>query len=56
MPCAKMPTFRNIAPLERDLGVPVVTSFQAMLWHVFSTLRIHEPIRGYGRLFDSLSP
>ncbi|HLC26452.1 MAG TPA: hypothetical protein VJM80_06750 [bacterium] len=56
MPCAQMPTFRNIAPLERDLGVPVVTSFQAMLWHVFSTLRIHEPIRGYGRLFDSLAP
>lgn len=55
MPCAQMPTFRNIAPLERDLGVPVVTSFQAMLWHVFEMLRIHEPIQGYGRLLESLA-
>ena len=56
MPCAQMPTFRNIAPLETDLGVPVVTSFQAMLWHVFDMLGIHEPIRGYGRLLESLAP
>ncbi|MBI3079316.1 MAG: hypothetical protein HYY85_20385, partial [Deltaproteobacteria bacterium] len=54
LPCAQMPTFKNIAPLERDLGVPVVTSFQAMLWHVFTMLRIHEPIQGYGRLLQSL--
>ncbi|OGA64931.1 MAG: hypothetical protein A3G81_19745 [Betaproteobacteria bacterium RIFCSPLOWO2_12_FULL_65_14] len=55
MPCAQMPTFRNIAPLERDLGVPVVTSFQGMLWHVFDKLGIHEPIHGYGRLLESLA-
>ena len=53
MPCAQMPTFRNIAPLETDLGIPVVTSFQAMLWHVFDMLDIREPIHGYGRLFDA---
>jgi maleate isomerase len=56
MPCAQMPTFKNIAPLERDLGIPVVTSFQGMLWHVFNTLGIREPIRGYGRLLESLAP
>ena len=55
MPCAQMPTFRNIAPLETDLGVPVVTSFQGMLWHAFNILGIREPIRGYGRLLESLS-
>lgn len=55
MPCAQMPTFRNIAALERDLGVPVVTSFQGMLWHVFEMLRIREPINGYGRLLESLA-
>lgn len=55
MPCAQMPTFRNVAPLERDLGVPVVTSFQGMLWHVFDKLGIHEPIHGYGRLLESLA-
>lgn len=54
MPCAQMPTFRNIAPLEADLGVPVLTSFQAMLWHVFDMLDIRAPIQGYGRIFDTL--
>ena len=54
MPCAQMPTFKNIAALETDLKVPVVTSFQAMLWHVFDLLNIREPISGYGRLFQTL--
>ncbi len=53
MPCAQMPTFRNIAPLEVDLGIPVVTSFQAMLWYVFDMLQIRDPIDGYGRLFHT---
>lgn len=54
MPCAQMPTFKNIAPLEADLGVAVVTSFQAMLWHVFDMLNLREPVAGYGRLFQTL--
>ena len=54
MPCAQMPTFNNIGPLEADLGVPVVTSFQAMLWHVFDMLDLREPVTGYGRLFHTL--
>ena len=54
MPCAQMPTFDNIAPLEADLGVPVISSFQAMLWHVFEMLDIREPITGYGRIFSTL--
>ena len=54
MPCAQMPTFKNIAPLEADLGVPVVTSLQAMLWHVFDMLDLREPVTGYGRLFQTL--
>lgn len=31
IPCAVWPTLENIAPLEEDLGVPVVTSVQAMV-------------------------
>ncbi len=54
MPCAQMPTFKNIAQLESDLGVPVISSFQAMLWHVFEMLNIRDPKPGYGSLFDTL--
>lgn len=54
MPCAQMPTFKNIAPLEADLGVPVLSSFQAMLWHVFDMLDVREPVVGYGRIFQTL--
>jgi len=54
MPCAQMPTFKNIALLETDLGIPVLSSFQAMLWHVFEMLDMREPIVGYGRIFQTL--
>ena len=49
------PAYRsNIAPLEADLDAPVVTSFQAMLWHVFDMLNLPEPVTGYGRIFQTL--
>jgi len=48
--------FRSLAaiePLERDLGVPVITSNQACLWHC---LRIAGATgTGVGRLFDTPS-
>jgi len=44
----------NIAPLEADLDAPVVTSFQAMLWHVFDMLNLPEPVTGYGHIFQTL--
>lgn len=41
-----------IAPLERDLAVPVVTSNQACLWHCLRLAGLHPQITGHGCLFD----
>ena len=43
-----------IAPLERELGVPVVQAIAARLWEIQKRLKVHEPIRGYGRLLETL--
>ena len=43
-----------IAPLERDLGVPVVQAIVARVWEIQKRLHIHEPIKGYGRLLETL--
>ncbi len=43
-----------IAPLERDLGVPIVQAIVARVWEIQKRLKIHEPIRGYGRLLETL--
>jgi len=40
-----------IAMLERDLGMPVVTSNQAMAWHALRTCGIRDHVPGFGRLF-----
>lgn len=41
-----------VAPLEADLGMPVVTSNQAALWHCLRTSGVSDGVAGYGRLFD----
>lgn len=43
-----------IAPLERDLGVPIVQPVAARVWDILRRLKIHEPIKGYGRLLETL--
>jgi maleate cis-trans isomerase len=43
-----------IAPLERDLGVPVVQAISARIWEIQKRLNVHEPIKGYGRLLETL--
>jgi len=52
LPCAQMPTVEIIEGLERELGKPVVTSVQAMIWGALRILKISDPITGYGRLFQ----
>lgn len=52
--CAKFPVVGNIAPLERELGVPVVTSVQAQIWACLRAMNLKERIVGYGRLFETL--
>ena len=43
-----------IAPLERDLGVPVVQAIVARSWEIQKRLKVHEPIKGHGRLLEAL--
>jgi maleate isomerase len=43
-----------IAPLERELGVPVVQAIAARIWEIQRRLHVHEPIKGYGRLLEML--
>jgi len=43
-----------IAPLERDLKVPVVQAIAARIWEIERRLKVHEPIKGYGRLLETL--
>jgi maleate cis-trans isomerase len=47
---ALMPSVGVIAPLEADLGVPVVTSMQAMTWASLRAVNIRNGIAGFGRL------
>lgn len=49
--CPRWPTVRNIEPLEKDLGVPVVTSAQATAWKALTMLGIREAPAGFGQLF-----
>jgi maleate cis-trans isomerase len=43
-----------IAGLERDLGVPVVQAITARVWEIQRRLHIHQPIRGFGTLLETL--
>ena len=43
-----------IAPLERDLKVPLVQAIAARIWEIERRLKVHEPIKGYGRLLETL--
>ncbi len=47
-----MQTFPIIEPLEREIGCPVVTSNQALLWASLRALGVKETISGLGRLLS----
>jgi maleate isomerase len=40
--------------LEADLGVPVIQSRQAVTWAGLGALKIREPVKGWGRIFQTL--
>ncbi len=46
-----LPTFGVIDELERELGIPVLTSNQTILWRALSELGGAQGVRGLGRLF-----
>ena len=49
--CAAVRTMEIIGPLEKELGIPVVTSTQAGLWACLRRCRV-KGSPGFGRLFD----
>jgi maleate isomerase len=48
--CTGLDSLDAIAPLEADLGKPVVTSNQASFWQAFRMAKVGDAIAGYGRL------
>lgn len=48
--CCATPVVPLIEDLEKDLGIPVVTSSQAMAWDALQLAGCYEPIQGFGRL------
>jgi maleate isomerase len=51
---SSLEALRLIEPLERELGVPVVQAVAARIWEIQKRLHVHEPIKGYGRLLETL--
>jgi maleate cis-trans isomerase len=43
-----------VAALEQDLGVPVVQPIAARIWEIQRRLHVHQPIKGYGSLLETL--
>lgn len=50
---AGMPSVAIIDPLERDLGVPVVTAMQAMFWAGMRLAGADYRVEGFGRLLTT---
>jgi maleate isomerase len=48
--CGNLRSFEAIEPLEKDTGLPVVTSNQAGLWQALRMVGVHEQLPNLGRL------
>ena len=53
--CTAWRSLEAVAELEKRTGKPVVSSNQASIWATYGKLGISEPIKGFGRLLESLS-
>src|SRR5581483_7357264 len=51
--CTNIRAVGAIAPLEAELGLPVVTSNQAAVWQILRLLGTAEGVAGYGRLLEN---
>ena len=45
-----------IEKIEQALGKPVVTSNQALTWHIMQLLDRAVAVRGFGSLFETVPP
>jgi maleate isomerase len=51
--CTAIKSAAIIDPLERIYGRPVLTSNQAMVWHLLRSSNIFDPVEGFGQLLES---
>lgn len=55
MPCGSWQAGPQLVELlEHETGKPVITSQQAFIWAGLKALQIKEPVKGFGRLFQTL--
>ncbi|MDA1035998.1 MAG: hypothetical protein O3B65_03845 [Chloroflexi bacterium] len=52
IPCARFPVVSSIEQIEADIGIPIVTSTQAMVWWGMRTIGITDDVPGFGKLYD----
>jgi maleate cis-trans isomerase len=52
--CSGLDALGIVAALEQDLGVPVVQPIAARIWEIQRRLHVHQPIKGYGTLLETL--
>lgn len=50
IPCSAWPVTDNIEPIEKETGLPVVTSTQSGVWGALRLIGIKTPVQGFGRL------
>ena len=50
--CTNFRTIEVLEELEKDLGIPVISSNQASLWEALNVIGVREKITGYGSLFQ----
>jgi maleate isomerase len=51
--CGGIRVVEIIQKLETELEKPVITSNQALIWHCFQIIGVHEPIEGFGCLLKT---
>ncbi|MBT4041148.1 MAG: hypothetical protein HOE65_14025 [Rhodospirillales bacterium] len=52
--CTALIVVKDIPWLEEKLGMPVISSNQAMLWETLKSVGYDKPLSGFGRILESL--
>ena len=50
--CTALPVLNIIERLEKELGKPVITSNQSLIWDTLESIGMNQNILGFGKLFN----
>jgi len=50
MPCPHWAVAESIDPIEKEFGINVITSHQAIMWSAMRRCKVNDRIEGFGRL------